>query len=125
MAEVTSHVREIRRGKTVKDTTTVSYAATDFSPREAGAKQLGALLRRHWMIENRCHYVRDNRWTEDRATWRSGDSAFVMSLVLAISLNLLRTASPDWKDKTPMTQRSIIAEHTLTTTPDTLIQRPP
>jgi len=118
-------VQELRRGKVAKDTTTVAYAATDFSPREAGAGQLDALLRRHWMIENRCHYVRDNRWGEDRATWRSGDSAYVMFVLLAISLNLLRTSSPRWNDRTPMTQRSIIAEHTLTTTPDTLLHRPP
>ena len=118
-------MQELRRGEVVKDTTTVAYGATDFSPREAGAGQLDALLRRHWMIENRHHYVRDNRWAEDRATWRSGDSAYVMFVLLAISLNLLRTSSPRWNDRTPMTQRSIIAEHTLTTTPETLLQRPP
>lgn len=125
MIEITSHVQEIRRGKVVKDTTTVSYAATDLSPREAGAEQLDALLRRHWMAENRHHYVRDNHWREDRATWRTGNSAFVMFALLAISLNLLRTASPLWTDQTPMTLRSIIAEHTLTTSPDTLFQKPP
>jgi len=38
--EVTNHVQELRRGKVVKDTTTVAYGATDFSPREAGAAQL-------------------------------------------------------------------------------------
>ena len=51
--------------------------------------------------ENRHHYVRDDRWREDRATWRTGDSAFVMFLLLAISLNLPRTASPLWTDQTP------------------------
>jgi hypothetical protein len=122
--EVTSHVQVLRRGKVVKDTTTVAYAATDVSPREAGAAQLDSLLRRHWMIENRCHYVRDGRWAEDRATWRSGDSAFVMFVLLAISLNLLRTSSTRWKDRTPMTQRSLIAEYTLTAIPATLLQTP-
>jgi hypothetical protein len=118
-------VKELRRGRTVKDTTTVAYAVTDFSPREAGAKQLDALSRRHWMAENRHHYVRDNRWREDRGTWRTGDGAFVMFVLLAISLNLLRTSSPRWPDRAPMTQRSIIAEHTLTTTPETLLHKPP
>ena len=124
MIEVTNHVQELRRGKVVRDTTTVAYAATDFSPREAGAEQLDSLLRRHWMIENRCHYVRDNRWGEDRATWRSGDSAFVMFVMLAISLNLLRTSSSRWTDRTPITQRSIVAEYTLTAIPATLLQTP-
>ncbi len=75
--------------------------------------------------ENRHHYVRDNRWREPRATWRTGDSAFVMFLLLAISLNLLRTAAPDWTDQTPMTLRPIAAGHTLTATHETLLQRPP
>jgi predicted transposase YbfD/YdcC len=66
VVEVTSHVKELRRGKVVKETVTVSYAATDLSPRQANAKVLDRLLRRHWMIENRDHYVRDNRWREDR-----------------------------------------------------------
>ena len=118
-------MRELRRGKVVKNTSTVSYAATNLSPRQANAKELDKLLRRHWMIENRNHYVRDNRWREDRATWRSGDSAFVMFLLLAISLNLLRTASPLWTERTPITQRSLAAGHTLTAAPETLLQKPP
>ena len=125
VVEVTSHVKKLRRSKVVKETTTVSYAATNLSPRQANAKVLGKLLRRHWMIENRHHYVRDNRWREDRATWRTGDSGFVMFLPLAISLNLLRTASPLWTDQMPMTLRSIVAGHTLTAAPETLLQKPP
>lgn len=118
-------MKELRRGKVVKETATVSYAATNLSPRQANAKVLDRLLRRHWMIENRNHYVRDNRWREDRATWRSGDSAFVMFLLLAVALNLLRTASPLWIDRTPMPLRSIAAEYTLTAAARTLLQKPP
>lgn len=125
MVEVTSKVKHLRRGEVVKETTTVAYAATDFSPREAGAEQLDALLRRHWMVENRHHYVRDNHWREDRGTWRTGHSAFVMFVLLAISLNLLRAASPHWTDQTPMTERSMAADHTITVAPETLLQKPP
>ena len=109
----------------MKETTTVAYAATDFSPREAGAEQLDALLRRHWMAENRHHYVRDNHWREDRGTWRTGHAAFVMFVLLAISLNLLRAASVHWSDDTPMTLRSMAADHTITVAPETLLQNPP
>lgn len=118
-------MKELRRGKVVKETTTVTYAATDLSPREAGADQLGALLRRHWMAENRHHYVRDNHWREDRATWRTGNSAFVMFLLLAIALNLLRTTSPRWRDETPMTHRSLAVDYTATAAADTLLRKPP
>jgi len=123
--EVTSKVKQLQRGEVVKETTTVAYAATNLSPREAGAKQLDALLRRHWMAENRHHYVRDNHWQEDRGTWRTGHAAFVMFVLLAISLNLLRAASPLWTDQTPMTLRSMAADHTITVAPETLLQKPP
>ena len=123
--EVTSRIKELRRGEVVKATETVSYAATNLSPREAGAELLDALLRRHWMAENRHHYVRDNRWREDRATWRTGHAAFVMFLLLSILLNLLRAASPLWGDETPMTLRSMAVEHTISVAPETLIRKPP
>ncbi len=48
-----------------------------------------------------------------------------MLVLLAISLNLLRTAAPDWTDQTPMTLRSMAVEYTITSAPDTLLQRPP
>lgn len=123
--EVTSRVKELRRGEVVKETTTVAYAATSLSPRDAGAGLLEALLRRHWMAENRHHYVRDNHWREDRATWRTGHAAFVMFVLLSISLNLLRASSPLWRDETPMTLRSMAAEYAITVAPETLVHTPP
>lgn len=62
---------------------------------------------------------------DDGATWRTGDSAFVVFLLLAIALNLLRTASPRWRDETPMTARSLAAGCTATAVPDTPLRRPP
>jgi hypothetical protein len=49
----------------------------------------------------------------------------MMFLLLAIALNLLRTASPLWIDQTPMTLRSIAAEYTLTAAARTLLKKPP
>jgi hypothetical protein len=123
--EIESRVQELRRGKVVKETTTVSYVVTDLSPREASASRLNALSRRHWMAENRHHHIRDNHWNEDRATWRSGDSAFVMFLLLAIALNMLRTTSSHWQDDTPISQRALSAEYALTVEAETLLCRPP
>ena len=123
--EVASRAEHLRRGEVVKETTTVACAATDFSPREAGAEVLDALLRRHWMAENRHRYVRDNHRREDRGTWRTGRAAFVMFVLLAVSLNLPRAASPLWRDETPMTLRSTAADHTITAAPGTVLQKPP
>jgi len=123
--EVERKVKYMRRGEVVKETREVRYAATNFSPRQAGAEMLDKLLRRHWMSENRHHYVRDNHWREDHATWRTGHAAFVMFVLLAISLNLLRATSPGWTDQTPMTLRSMAADHTITAFPETLLPKPP
>lgn len=123
--EITSRVKEVRKGEVTKDTTTVAHAITDYAPWEVGPAALDRLTRRHWMVENRNHYVRDNRWREDRRTWRSGHAAYVMFLVLSISLNLLRTASPRWTDDTPMTRRSMAVDYAATVVPHELIPEPP
>ena len=118
-------MQELRRGEVVKDTTTVAYGATDFSPREAGASQLDSLLRRHWMIENRNHYIRDTHWREDTRTWRTGHTAFVMFAIVAIAMNLLRADSWRWTDATPITRRSMVVNYTLTATPEAVLPGPP
>ncbi len=125
MIEVVRKVAHLRGGEVVKETREVQYAATDFSPREADAKTLNALFRRHWTIENKNHRVRDDHWREDRGTWRTGHTAFTMYVLLAIALNLLRAASSKWAEETPMTERSMAADHTITVSPETLLRKPP
>jgi len=123
--EITSRARDVRKGEAAKDTTTVSHAVTDHSPREVGAAQLDRLARRHWMAENRDHRVRDNHWREDRGTRRSGKAAFVMFPLVSISLNLLRTVSPRWTGATPMTKRSTAVDYAVTVAPQELVPVPP
>ena len=125
MIEVERKVKYMRRGEVVKETREVQYAATDFSPREAGAETLNALFRRHWTVENRNHRARDDHWREDRGTWRTGHAAFTMYVLLAIALNLLRAASSKWADATPMTERSMAVDHTIKVSPETLLRKPP
>ncbi len=52
--------------KTGKCSTEVTYALTSLSPAQATPQQLAQLLRKHWHIENRLHYVRDFTYDEDR-----------------------------------------------------------
>ena len=54
-------VCRIERQRTVKGRTqtTVSYAVTSVAPAAGGAKRLLRVLRKHWDIENRVHWVRD------------------------------------------------------------------
>ena len=42
-----------------------------------------------------------------------------------IALNLLRAASSKWAGETPMTERSMAVDHTITVAPETLLQKPP
>ena len=55
-----------RRGKAVKTSIEVCYAPTSLAPAEATPEQLADLIRNHWHIENRLHYVRDFSYDEDR-----------------------------------------------------------
>ena len=52
--------------KTGATSTAVTYALTLLTADRATAEQLAALVRNHWHIENRLHYVRDFTYDEDR-----------------------------------------------------------
>ena len=52
--------------KTGETSTEVSYALTSLTAEQATPAQLAALIRNHWHIENRLHYVRDFTYDEDR-----------------------------------------------------------
>ena len=58
--------RERHVVKTGETSTEVTYALTSLPPDRAGPEQLAALVRNHWQIENRLHYVRDFTYDEDR-----------------------------------------------------------
>ena len=51
-----------------------SYAVTSLDESRAGARQLEALWRGHWTIENRSHYVRDETLGEDRCQMHAGNA---------------------------------------------------
>ncbi len=52
--------------KTGETSIEVSYALTSLTGEEATPAQLAGLIRNHWHIENRLHYVRDFTYDEDR-----------------------------------------------------------
>ena len=52
--------------KTGKHSIEVAYSLTSLGADRAGAEELLALVRNHWHIENRLHYVRDFTYDEDR-----------------------------------------------------------
>jgi len=53
-------------------------------------KRLGQLVRAHWGIENKLHWVLDYAFDEDSQRTRKGNSAANMAVIRHISLNLIK-----------------------------------
>ncbi len=68
------------------------------------AARLLGLVRGHWGIENRCHWVMDVVFAEDQSRIRSGHAAKNMSLLRRLTHNLLQT-SPELSGKSVRSKR--------------------
>jgi len=76
-----------RNGKTH---TEVHYGITSLAPSEADAQRLAALVRGHWRIENRLHWVRDNDFAEDASRVRTKHGPQAMAIFRNVAISLLR-----------------------------------
>ena len=76
-----------RKGQTTIET---SYIITSLSPEHATPAQLLALVRGHWGIENRLHWVRDVTFDEDRCQIRTGAAPQVMAALRNLVIGLFR-----------------------------------
>jgi predicted transposase YbfD/YdcC len=65
----------------------IAYYITSLS---AGAADILHAVRRHWAIENECHWVLDVVFDEDRSRIRLGDSPENFALIRTIALSLLK-----------------------------------
>jgi predicted transposase YbfD/YdcC len=68
------------------------YGLTSLTANRADATALLRLLRDHWTIENRCHWVRDVTYDEDRSQARTGAIPQVMAALRNLAIGLLRLA---------------------------------
>lgn len=66
------------------------YGLTSLPCAQAGPKQLLSLLRNHWHIENKSHWVRDVVFEEDRSQVRCGNIPQVMAALRNTVIGLLR-----------------------------------
>jgi predicted transposase YbfD/YdcC len=84
-------VFRLERERTVRGRTTVEvvYGITSLTRAQAGAGQLLALVRGHWGIENRLHYVRDVTLGEDACRVRSGGAPRLLAAVRNRAVYLL------------------------------------
>ncbi|MFN8075092.1 MAG: ISAs1 family transposase [Kineosporiaceae bacterium] len=85
-------VAQVRRTTTRggKKSVEVVYVITSADARSASPATLAAWVQNHWGIENRCHYVRDVTFDEDRSRARTGNAPQVMACLRNTAINLLR-----------------------------------
>jgi predicted transposase YbfD/YdcC len=72
VAQVFLIEREVFNKKSGKQTLEIVVGLTSQAPDKANAQQVLTANRTHWTIENRCHYVIDWNFDEDRSRIRTG-----------------------------------------------------
>lgn len=85
----------VRRGQVEKTEVEISYAITSAPPERADATRLLQVLRGHWGIENKIHWVRDVTMDEDRCQVRTGAAPQAFAACRNLALTLLRRAGHD------------------------------
>lgn len=68
----------------------VVYGLTSLAPAKADATRLLRLVRQHWAIENKSHWVRDVTFDEDRSQVRRGNVPQMMAALRNAAIGLLR-----------------------------------
>src|ERR1700746_1462186 len=61
-------------------------------PAQATPAGLAAIIRGHWMIEDRLHWVRDMDFDEDRSQIRTAGGPRVMATLRNLAITILRLA---------------------------------
>jgi predicted transposase YbfD/YdcC len=78
--------------KTGEVQTEITEGVTSLGAERADPRRLLALLRAHWLIENKSHYVRDVTFAEDRSTVRAGALPQVLAAFRNLAIGVLRAA---------------------------------
>lgn len=84
---VKREVINLRTGEVKQETI---YGVTSLGVDHADAGRLLQLVRHHWHIENRSHWVRDVTFDEDRSQARVGSIPQVMATLRNTAIGLLR-----------------------------------
>jgi len=78
---------EINSGKIQNETV---YLITSLSKDDADGERLLNLIRGHWGIENKSHYVRDFTFDEDRSKVRTKSGPRIMATLRNFAISILR-----------------------------------
>lgn len=71
----------------------IAYGISSLSQSAATASRLLSLVRGHWSIENKSHYVRDFTFDEDRSQAHIGNIPHTLASLRNCSISLIRLAS--------------------------------
>ena len=89
-AQVARIERQRQTVKSGKVSHEVTYCVTSLTAAQADAANILELVRSHWKIENRLHYVRDFTYDEDRCRAHAGYTARNLSCLSNIAIALIR-----------------------------------
>jgi predicted transposase YbfD/YdcC len=92
LAQVFQLERQVISKKTGEVREEVVCGVTSLAPERADATRLLALVRGHWHIENKSHWVRDVTFDEDRSQVRCGSIPQVMAGLRNTVIGLMRGA---------------------------------
>jgi predicted transposase YbfD/YdcC len=92
LAQVFELGRYVLIQTTGQERTAVVYGVTSLPPERATPERLLELVRGHWHIENKSHWVRDVTFDEDRSQVRCGNIPQVMAALRNTAIGLLRWA---------------------------------
>jgi len=91
-----TQVFQITRYRTDRTTgvreTHTQLGVTSLTPQQATPTQITNLLRTHWQIENRLHWVRDVTYGEDHSRLRTGTAPHAMASLRNLAISALRQA---------------------------------
>jgi predicted transposase YbfD/YdcC len=111
LAQVVRVERERRAGG--ETAVEVAYYITSLTREQAGPDRLLGLIRAHWGVENRLHYVRDVTLGEDACRVRTGNAPEILAGLRNVVVHLLERV--DAPSKAAATRR--LAAH-----PDEAVQ---
>ena len=92
VAQVFRIVRTVMHCKSGKTCCETAYGVTSLRPQQADARQIGDLVRGHWEIETRLHWVRDVTFDEDRSQVRTGSGPRALASLRNFAISCLRVA---------------------------------
>ena len=90
MQQVFEIDRSVTKKKTGAQRREIVYGITSLSAEVASAEKLLSIVRGHWTIENKSHWVRDVTFDEDRSQVRKGNIPQVMTSLRNTAIGIMR-----------------------------------